>query len=324
MNRDLKIVVLDGYPAILEDLDYSSLEEFGQLIVYKHNDPNDYEGTIEKIGDADIAVTNKVIINSQMMDRMPKLKLIAVVATGYNIIDHVAARERGIPVTNIPSYSTNSVAQMVFAHMLNITNRVDHYAAANRNGRWCKSPDFAYCDFVHHELAGMTLGIIGVGNIGTKVAAIANAFGMKVIAHTHRQQEDLPVGIEKVALNELLKTSDVVSLHCPLNKDTQHIINSQTLSMMKPSAILINTGRGPLVCETDLAAALSKGQIAAYAADVMSQEPPQTDNSLLKAPNAFFTPHIAWATLQARTRLLNILTDNIRAFTEGKAINVVN
>ena len=324
MKKDFKIVVLDGYPAILEDLDYSSLEEFGELIVYKHNDPNDYEGTIDKIGDADIAVTNKVIINSEMMQRMPNLKLIAVVATGYNIIDHVAARQRGITVTNIPSYSTNSVAQMVFAHLLNITNHVEHYADANRKGRWCKSPDFAYSDFVHHELAGMTLGIIGVGNIGTKVATIANAFGMKVIAYTHRQQEDLPQGIEKVTLNELLTTADVVSLHCPLNNDTHHIINSQALSMMKSSAILINTGRGPLVCEEDLAAALAEGQIAAYAADVMSQEPPSANNPLLKAPNAFFTPHIAWATLQARTRLLNILTDNIRAFAEGKAINVVN
>ena len=230
----------------------------------------------------------------------------------------------GITVTNIPSYSTMSVAQAVFALLLAITNRVEHYTAENRNGRWSGNPDFCYWDTPLTELAGKTIGIIGLGHIGKAVAGIALAFGMKVMAYTSKEQSQLPEGVEKADLGHLLPESDVVTLHCPLTETTRHLIDEKKLSAMKKGAILINTGRGPLIDEEAVAEALKTGRLGAFGEAVLSAEPPSASNPLLSAPNAFITPHIAWATKEARERLLTIAVNNLSAFLEGKAENVVN
>ena len=245
-----------------------------------------------------------------------------MLATGYNVVDIEAARERGIVVTNVPAYSTESVAQMVFAHLLTVTNRTEHYAIQNRADKWTVNPDFCYWDFPHMELAGKTFGIVGLGNIGQRVAQIALAFGMKVKAMTSK--DSLPDGIEKASLEELLAESDVLSLHCPLTENTRHLMNDTTLRQMKPTAILINTGRGPLVDDQAVADALAEGRLAAFCADVLTEEPPKADNPLLKQPNAFTTPHIAWASTEARCRLIQVATDNVRSFLNGMPVNVVS
>jgi glycerate dehydrogenase len=314
----MKIVILDGYSANPGDLSWKELEQLGEVTVYDRTSPND---TLTRLADAEIALTNKVILNKDVLARLPKLKYIGVLATGYNVVDTVAAHERGIIVTNVPAYSTESVAQMVFAHLLTVTNRTEHYAIQNRGGRWTKNPDFCYWDFPHMELAGKTFGIVGLGNIGQRVAQIALAFGMKVKALTSKNT--LPAGIEKATLEELLATADVLSLHCPLTDNTRHLINADTLRQMKSSAILINTGRGPLVDDQAVADALADGRLAAFCADVLTEEPPKADNPLLQQPNAFITPHIAWASKEARIRLLQVATDNVRAFIGGKPNNVV-
>ena len=314
----MKIVILDGYSANPGDLSWKELEQLGEVTVYDRTSPND---TVTRLVDAEIALTNKVIINKDVLAQLPKLKYIGVLATGYNVVDTVAAHERGIIVTNVPAYSTESVAQMVFAHLLTVTNRTEHYAIQNRGGRWTKNPDFCYWDFPHMELAGKTFGIVGLGNIGQRVAQIALAFGMKVKALTSKNT--LPAGIEKATLEELLATADVLSLHCPLTENTRHLINADTLRQMKSSAILINTGRGPLVDDQAVADALADGRLAAFCADVLTEEPPKADNPLLQQPNAFITPHIAWASKEARIRLLQVATDNVRAFIAGKPINMV-
>ena len=243
-------------------------------------------------------------------------------ATGYNVVDLEVATRQSITVTNIPAYSTNSVAQMVWAHILNITNRVGHYADENKNGRWTRSKDFCYYDYTHSELAGKTIGIVGLGNTGMATARIAQAFGMNVIAYTSKDK--LPEGMKKVTLDELFKSSDIVSLHCPLTNETKELVHKERLAMMKPSAILINTSRGPVVNETDVAAALNEGKIAAFGADVVSVEPAKKGNPLLTAKNCFLTPHIAWATKEARQRLIDICIANIKAFLDDKPQNVVN
>ena len=267
----MKIVILDGFTANPGDLSWKGLEELGMLTVYDRTRP---EETVARAAEADIVLTNKVIINREMMAQLPQLKYIGVLATGYNVVDIEAAHERGIIVTNVPAYSTESVAQMVFAHLLTVTNRTEHYAIQNRQGRWSKNPDFCYWDFPHLELAGKTFGIVGLGNIGRRVAEIALAFGMQVKALTSKSADTLPAGIEKADLEVLLATSDVISLHCPLTDTTRHLINRDTLSKMRPSAILINTGRGPLVDDQAVASALAKGQLAAFCADVLTEEPP--------------------------------------------------
>ena len=292
----------------------------GELTVYDRTQPSE---TVERIAQAEIVLTNKVVISREIIAQLPQLKYIGVLATGYNVVDTQAAHERGIIVTNVPAYSTESVAQMVFAHLLTVTNRTEHYAIANRNGRWTVNPDFCYWDFPHQELAGKTFGIVGLGNIGQRVAQIALAFGMKVKAQTSKAAEALPAGIKKVTTAELLATSDVLSLHCPLTEGTRHLINADSLRQMKPTAILINTGRGPLVDDQAVADALADGRLAAFCADVLTSEPPQEDNPLLKQPNAFITPHIAWATKEARVRLLQVATDNVRAFLNGAPVNAV-
>ena len=317
----MNIVILDGYSANPGDLSWKELEELGTLMVY---DRTKSDETVARAADAEIVLTNKVILNSEVIAQLPRLKYIGVLATGYNVVDIKAAHERGIIVTNVPAYSTESVAQMVFAHLLTVTNRTEHYAIQNRDGRWSSNPDFCYWDFPHMELAGKTFGVVGLGNIGLRVAQIAHAFGMKVKAMTSKVQSTLPFGIEKVSLEELLATADVLSLHCPLTDSTRHMINAATLQQMKPSAILINTGRGPWVDDQAVADALAKGAIAAYCADVVTEEPPQPDNPLLQQPNAFITPHIAWASMEARVRLLKVAIDNVRLFLNGQPQNVIS
>ena len=317
-TKIMKIVILDGFTAQPGDLSWQALETLGTLTVYDRTLPHE---TVTRAADADIVLTNKVVISREVMDQLPKLRYIGVLATGYNVVDIQAASERGITVTNVPAYSTESVAQMVFAHLLTVTNRTEHYAIANREGRWSRNPDFCYWDFPHTELAGKTFGIVGMGNIGQRVAQIALAFGMKVKAMSSKPT--LPAGIEKVSWEELLATSDILSLHCPLTERTHHLINSDTLRQMKSTAILINTGRGPLVDDQAVALALSEGRLSAFCADVLTEEPPSTENPLLKQPNAFITPHIAWASKEARIRLIQVATDNVRAFLDGKPQNVV-
>lgn len=316
----MKIVILDGYTANPGDLSWKELENMGELTVFERTKPCE---TLTRIVDADIVLTNKVVISRELIAQLSQLKYIGVLATGYNVVDVEAAHERGIVVTNVPAYSTESVAQMVFAHLLTVTNRTEYYALANRSGCWTKNPDFCYWDFPHMELAGKTFGIIGLGHIGQRVAQIALAFGMKVKALTSKPTEALSAGIEKTTLEELLATSDVISLHCPLTENTRHLINADSLRQMKSTAILINTGRGPLVDDQAVADALAEGRLAAFCADVLTEEPPKTDNPLLKQPNAFITPHIAWASTEARIRLLNVATANVQAFLNGNPINMV-
>lgn len=303
------------------DLSWGELEKNGEVVVYPRTLPGD---VYNRSKDADALLTNKVALDAEMLDRLPKLKYIGVLATGYNVVDTVTARKNGVDVTNIPAYSTDSVAQMVFAHILNITNRVAHYAKSNRNGRWSGNKDFCYWDTPLHEIAGKTIGIVGLGNIGMKVARIARSFGMDVFAHTSKNSADLPEGIQKTTLEGLYGVSDVLTLHCPLTDSTREMINKHTLGKMKHGAILINTGRGPLVNEADVADALKDGTLSAYGADVMCSEPPAVGNPLLACSNAFITPHIAWATYEARVRLMNIAVDNIRSFVAGATKNVVN
>ena len=316
----MKIVILDGHTANPGDLSWEELEKLGEVTVYNRTKPSE---TVARAAEAEVVLTNKVVLSKDVISQLPHLKYIGVLATGYNVVDIDAAHERNIIVTNVPAYSTESVAQMVFAHLLTVTNRTEHYAIANRHGRWTENPDFCYWDFPHMELADKTFGIIGLGNIGQRVAQIALAFGMKVKALTSKAVEALPSYIEKVSLEELLQTADVLSLHCPLTEQTRLLINAETLKQMKSTAILINTGRGPLVDDQAVANALAEGRLAAFCADVLTEEPPKADNPLLKQENAFITPHIAWATQEARSRLLQVATDNVKAFLNGHPINVV-
>lgn len=316
----MKIVILDGYTANPGDLSWKPLNNIGELTVYDRSRP---EQTVERAKEAEIVLTNKVCLRRQEIEQLPCLEYIGVLATGYNVVDVDAANERGIIVTNVPAYSTESVVQMVFAHLLGVTNRVEHYAVLNRDGRWSKNPDFCYWDTPLTELCGKTFGIVGLGNIGSRVAQVASAFGMRVKAMTSKSAGVLPTGVQKADLNELLSTSDVVSLHCPLTESTRHIINATSVRLMKPSAILINTGRGPLVDEDAVGEALSAGCLSAYCADVLAEEPPKQNGPLLRQPNAFITPHIAWATREARVRLLDTAIENVRAFAAGHPQNVV-
>lgn len=317
----MKIVILDGYSVNPGDLSWEELEACGELTVY---DRTNTEDILKRTKNADAILTNKVVISSEIIDKLPNLKYIGVLATGYNVVDIEAAKKRGITVTNVPAYSTNSVVQMTFAHILNLTNRVAHYAHENRKGKWSASPDFCYWDTNLGEIAGKTLGVVGLGNIGYKVACIARDFGMDVFACTSKNSADLPDGIQKVTFNGLLGISDILTLHCPLTPQTKEMINKDTLSQMKRGALLINTGRGALVNDKDVAQALCEGQLGGYGADVMTQEPPKPDNPLLSAPNTYLTPHIAWATLEARKRLVSIASANVAAFVQGSPKNVVS
>lgn len=316
----MKIVVLDGYGLNPGDLSWKGMEALGELTVYDRTSPSEL---MERSEGAEALITNKTLITAENMEALPDLKYIGVLATGYNVVDIEAAKARGIVVTNIPAYSTSSVAQMVFAHILNITQRVGHYAEDNSKGRWTNNADFCYWDTDLVELDGKKMGIVGFGNIGQATARIAQAFGMEVLLYTSKEQSALPQGMRKVALDELFAESDVISLHCPLTPDTKEMVNAERLKLMKPGAILVNTGRGPLVNEQDLADALNEGRIAAAGLDVLSVEPANADNPLLGAKNCFITPHIAWATKEARTRLMQIAVQNLKSYQEGYIINNV-
>ena len=316
----MKIVILDGFTTNGGDLSWNGISELGDLTVYDRTAPGE---VIDRCHGAEAVLTNKVIITDEVMQALPQLKYIGVMATGYNVVDIDAARRRGIVVTNVPAYSTPSVAQMVFAHLLNITNQVALHDRQVHEGRWAGNQDFCFYSAPLIELAGKQMGIVGLGQTGSAVAKIALALGMRVMAFTSKPQESLPEGIIKGSLDEMFATSDVVSLHCPLTPDTKHIVNAARLATMKPSAIVINTGRGPLVNEQDLADALNNGTIAAAAVDVLSTEPPAADNPLLSARNCHITPHIAWASQAARARLIDTLTSNLKGYISGNVVNNV-
>lgn len=318
----MKICILDGYSLNPGDLDWSPVERLGDVTLF---DRTPADKIVERAADADIVLTNKVPFSADTLRQLPRLRFICVLATGYNIIDTEAAARQGVVVANIPAYSTMSVAQMAFAHILNITNHVASYAREVADGKWTNCLDFCFWDSALTELAGKTMGIVGLGNTGMATARIAVAMGMKVVAMTSKSADTLPEGITPAPLDDVLASADVVSLHCPLTPSTRHLINAASITKMKPSAILINTGRGPLVDEQAVADALNGGRLAAFGADVLSQEPPRGDNPLLSARNCFLTPHIAWATLEARTRLMSTATENVRQFIAGEPVaNRVN
>ncbi len=315
----MKIVVLDGHAANPGDLGWDALEALGEITVYPRTAPDE---VIERAAHAEAVLTNKTLLPAEVLQRLPGLRYIGVLATGTNVVDLDAARQRSIRVTNVPGYSTPSVAQAVFALLLELTNHVGHHAQTVRQGRWTASEDFAYWDIPIRELAGQTMGIIGYGTIGKRVASVAAALGMNVIAHTRS-----PIPEDELArpvdLETLLAESDVVSLHCPLTPETSALVNAERLSTMKPTAILINTGRGGLVDEQALADALNAGRLAGAGLDVLSSEPPKADNPLLTAENCVITPHQAWASEASRRRLLDEAAANLRAFVEGRERNVV-
>lgn len=316
----MKIVVLDGHTLNPGDLSWERIKNMGDCTVYERTPA---ELTVERAKEATAVFTNKVILDAKILAQLPALKFIGVLATGYNVVDTEAARKTGVVVCNIPAYSTASVAQMVFAHILHHTNHIAKHAASVSNGDWAQSIDFSYSLTPQTELAGKTIGIIGFGQIGQAVATIALAFGMQVIFN-NRSVKKTDLNTRQVDLDTLLSESDFISINCPLTEDNKGFINRSSIEKMKQSAFLINTGRGPLINEQDLATALNSGRIAGAGLDVLSVEPATTGNPLPKAKNCFITPHIAWATLEARQRLMKIAGDNLKAFIEGNPINVVN
>jgi glycerate dehydrogenase len=317
---DFHIVVLDGYTLVADDLNWNGLQALGRCTIY---DRTPEAEIVSRSVDADAVLINKVPLSSDVIAQLPKLKYIGVTATGTNIVDLAAAESKNIVVTNVPGYGTQSVAQLVFAHLLNLAQRVGDHAALVRAGRWASSPDWCFWDTPQIELAGLTMGILGFGAIGREVAKIAHAFGMNVIA-TNRSEVNHPGYVLMVDVDTLFRTADVVSLHCPLTPETREIVNRIRLSMMKSSAFLINTGRGQLIDEQALADALAANKIAGAGLDVLSQEPPPEDHPLVNAPNCFISPHIAWATTSARARLLDATVENLSAFLAGRPKNVVN
>ena len=317
----MKIVILDAYTVDQGELSWDGLKELADVEAYERTSPDE---VIARCKGAEIVLTNKVVLDAPVLNMLPRLQYIGVLATGYNVVDLEVANRQNIVVTNIPAYSTESVAQMVFCHLLNIVSHVDYYAIENRAGRWSNSPDFCYLDHDLIELNGKKMGIIGLGNTGMATARIATGFGLQVLAYTSKDEDHLPYGIMKADLDTIFEQCDIVSLHCPLTEDTRHMVNAERLDMMKSSAILINTGRGPLVDDDAVAEALNNDQIAAYGADVLTTEPAPADNPLLKAKNCYLTPHIAWATREARLRLINICTQNVKAYLDGEPMNQIN
>ena len=324
----MKIVVLDGHVANPGDLSWDALAGLGELTVYPRTAPDE---VVERCGDAEAVFVNKVIIDDAVMARLPKLKFIGVLATGYNNVDTVAARRRGITVCNVPAYSTNSVAQLVFAMILQLTNRVSDYSASVACGDWCRCPDFSYSLGSMDELDGMTIGIYGLGNIGRRVAAIAHAFSMKVVSPTSQPVESLPEYVEKVSFEQMLSLADFITIHSPLTAENRGLFGAETFAKMRRGSVLINTARGPIVDEQALADALRSGHLKAAAIDVLEQEPPATYCPLLAAdlvggenPRCIITPHIAWQSVAARRRLLDVSAANLAAFVADKPQNVVN
>lgn len=316
----MKIVILDGYTLNPGDLSWEGFEKLGDCIVYDRTPP---ELAVERARDAEVVITNKVVFDKNAIAQLPKLKYIGVLATGYNVVDVEAASKAGVTVTNIPAYSTASVAQMVFSFILNFVQNVSVHAASVAAGEWANSADFSYWKTPQTELAGKTLGIIGFGQIGQAVAKIGLAFGMKVI-FSNRSRKEVQMEATQVDLDDLLDKSDFISINCPLTAENKGFINKTAIEKMKPAVFIVNTGRGPLVNENDLADALNTGRIAGAGLDVLSVEPARPDNPLVGAKNCFITPHIAWATFEARTRLMKIAVENLKAFLEGTPQNVVN
>lgn len=317
----MKIVVLDGHALNPGDLSWDQLKQFGNVTVY---DRTPDELVISRIGDADIVLLNKVPITAAILDACPSVKLICVLATGYNVVDWEAARQRGIPVCNVPAYGTDAVAQFTFALLLEICHQVGHHDRAVHAGRWSESPDFCFWDTPQMELAGKTMGIIGFGRIGRAVGRIARAFGMKVLAYNRSHcQEGAAIG-EYVPLEQLLRCSDIISLHCPLTAENRHMIDAAAIEKMKDGAILLNTARGPLVDEQALCDALKRGKLRFAAADVAAAEPIPSDSPLLQAPNCILTPHMAWAPVESRQRILECTMGSIRSFLSGAPANTVN
>jgi glycerate dehydrogenase len=317
----MKIVVLDGYTLNPGDLSWDELYTLGDVVIY---DSTPYEKILERAVEAEILITNKTPLTKEILNNLPDVKYIGVLATGYNIVDIAEAKRRNITVTNVPAYSTMSVAQLTFALLLELCHHVQKHSDSVMSGKWAQSPDFSYSDYPLIELAGKTFGIIGFGTIGKKVADIASVFGMNVIAAS-RHQTDQPErkNFRWASVNEVMEQADVVSIHCPLLPETTGLINAESLRRMKKSAFLLNTSRGPVVVEEDLAFALNNHIIAGAGIDVLSVEPPMIDNPLFKAKNCIITPHIAWATKEARIRLMSIAVNNLAAFFSGKPVNVV-
>ena len=323
---EMNIVVLDGYALNPGDLSWEPLEKLGELTVYDRTPPDQ---VVARAAGAEALLINKIILDAKIIEQLPLLRYIGVLATGYNIIDLEAARKRNITLTNIPGYSTPSVTQMVFALLLELTQQVGHHSRLVREeGRWGECPDFCFWDRPLRELSGSKMGLVGFGSIGRQVALVARAFGMQLLVHTAHPEKyrDRPEGqgVGFCELDELFAESDVISLHCPLNDETEKLVNVRRLALMKPTALLINAARGQLLDEQAVADALNQGRLAGLGADVLAVEPPSADNPLLSASNAVLTPHIAWATAEARTRLLGMAAENIRAFQTGRKENVVN
>lgn len=316
----MKIVVLDAYTLNPGERRWEELEELGEVVVHDRTAQLD---VVRRAKDAEVVLTNKTILDGFILNLLPKLKYIGVLATGYNVVDLDVARQRGIVVTNIPAYSTQSVAQMAIAHLLNITQRVAHYAHEVHNGVWSAQPDFCYWNTPLIELAGKKIGIVGFGNTGQATAQIAEVLGMEVWVYTSKPKKSLPKKYQKVTLNELFSACDVVSLHCPLTAENKEMVNSFRLSLMKQGAILINTSRGGLIDEKALEQALLSGKLLGAGLDVLSSEPVPNGNPLLKLKNCFITPHIAWATRESRMRLMNQAVENLKAWMEGRTINNV-
>ncbi len=316
----MNITVLDGFTLNPGDLSWDSLAALGNLVVY---DRTSADEVVQRALNSEILLVNKTVITEEHIRLLPNLKYIGVLATGYNVVDISAAAEAGVVVCNVPAYSTMSVAQQIFSLILTICNHTEYYSEQNRLGRWTASPDFSYTDFPLIELAGKRLGIVGYGHIGHAAARIAKAFGMEVLVVSSKPESELE-GARKMDIESLFSESDIVCMCCPLTKDNAGIVNGRLLSKMKPSAIFINTARGGLVNEKDLAEALNDRRIYAAGLDVLSTEPPRSDNPLLTARNCFITPHIAWATKEARIRCLQISVDNVRAFIAGTPQNIVD
>ena len=320
----MKIVNLDSYALNPGDLDWSPLKELGDCTFYDRTPVNDDNEILKRIGDAEIVLTNKTPLDEHVISTAHNLKYIGVTATGYNVIDTEAATKANIPVTNIPTYGTDAVAQFTFALLLEITSHVGLHNQLVHDGRWSSNPDFAFWAKPLMELQGKTLGLIGFGSIAKKVAEIGHAFSMNIIFYNHRPKTDLPNYVKQVSLEELYQQSDIISLHVPQTPETTEMINQEAISQMKDGVILINTARGGLISEKDVADALNDGKIAAAGVDVVQKEPIPTDSPLLSAKNCYITPHIAWAPRETRNRLLGIVVDNLQAFLNGERLNVVN
>ena len=322
MGDEMKIVVLDGYTENPGDLSWDSLGALGDLTVY---DRTPKEQVIERIGDAEAVYVNKVPIDRKVMDKCPSIRFIGVLATGYNVIDVEAAREKGIVVCNVPTYGTSSVAQYAIALLLELCHHAGEHSACVKAGEWTKNEDWCFWKYPLIELSGKKMGIIGFGRIGQMTGRLAAAFGMEVLAFDSHPAADMEIeGCRYAALDEVIESADVISLHCPLFPETREIINKETISRMKDGVMIINTSRGPLICEKDLADALKSGKVAGAAVDVVSVEPVQEDNPLLKAPNIIITPHIAWAPKESRQRLMDVAVGNLRAYLAGGPVNVGN